>query len=211
MRIVAVEAFDPDRVATRQRLFSDEIDTDEWIMFHGTSGFNAERIERDGFISLPGTSLYEQMQRVAAVFKNMNWCGESGGGYSVLKAFSLDHDFSERGRSPLFFAETSVRALLYASRNFAGGEKLRALRISFDDLESYLRDQNVRERHEAWMQRNFHALTMLNAAQFMLDEARPSRSIWIGCKAQWLNWRMCANSPTMPIDAMITVLFMRSR
>ena len=35
----------------------------------------------------------------------------------------------------VFFSETSLRALLYATHDFSGGEKLRALRIAFRDLE----------------------------------------------------------------------------
>jgi hypothetical protein len=46
---IAAHRFEADRIAALGRLFSEEIDTDPWIMFHGTSGFNAKSVERDGF------------------------------------------------------------------------------------------------------------------------------------------------------------------
>ena len=33
------------------RIFSDEIETDDWVLFHGTSGYNTNRIEGEGFTS----------------------------------------------------------------------------------------------------------------------------------------------------------------
>lgn len=82
----------------------------------------------------------------------MAWLGEDHGGYMVLKAYSLGHDMRDSKRSIVFFAETGNRAILYASRNFAGGEKLRALRKCFADLQNYLDDAGLRERHWSGMQ-----------------------------------------------------------
>ncbi|KYK43424.1 hypothetical protein A1D31_18575 [Bradyrhizobium liaoningense] len=67
----------------------------------------------------------------------------------------------------------SHRALLYATRDFAGGEKLRSLRIAFADLESYLREPAIRERHETRMLANFHTLIGMNAHPSMIEAARP--------------------------------------
>jgi hypothetical protein len=169
---VIVQKFDPDRVSTRHRLFSDEIDSDPWVMFHGTSGFNAGSIERNGFAFRAELISRHQIQRVANVYERMKWAGENGGGYSILKPFSLNHDFGSEG-GLLFFAETSLRALLYATRDFSGGEKLRALRIAFRDLDSYLSEEDVRRRHQEWMRENFRRLNSLNAHPSMIDAARP--------------------------------------
>jgi hypothetical protein len=91
----------------------------------------------------------------------------------VLKPFSLDHDFLDSGRGLLFFAESSLRALLYATRDFSGGEKLRALRIAFRDLDSYLAKSEVREWHEERMSKNFCTLTHLNTHPSEIEAARP--------------------------------------
>ncbi len=110
---IIVQKFDQDRVSNLRRLFADEIDSDPWIMFHGTSGYNAESIERGGFVFRPDIISQEQIQRVTSIYERMKWVGESGGGYPVLKPFSLDYGFLRGGL--LFFAETSLRALLYLS------------------------------------------------------------------------------------------------
>jgi hypothetical protein len=167
---IIVQKFDQDRVSNLYRLFSDEIDSDEWIMFHGTSGYNAESIERDGFTFRSDRISREQIQRVTNIYERMKWFGESSGGYTVLKPFSLDHDFLRGERSLLFFAETSLRALLHATRDFSGGEKLRALRIAFGDLGSYLRQEDVRRRHQERMHENFRRYKSLNA---QIDSAQP--------------------------------------
>lgn len=183
---ISVQVFDPNRIATDVQLFCSEIDHDPWVMFHGTSGFNADAIEREGFRPQLNMVSREELQRVASVYEAMKWAGESWGGLPVLKPFSLDHDL----RDPtglLFFAETSLRALLYATLDFAGGEKLRALRFAFADLDSYLREPAVRERHETKMLANFRSLIGMNAHPSMIETARP-----VKVDLDWLRAQMDA-------------------
>jgi hypothetical protein len=165
--------FDSNRVADSGNIFPDEIEGDLWTMFHGSSQFNAESIERDGFSFSHDVVSRDQVQRVTAIFEKMKWAGENSAGYSVLKPFSEDYDFGHDERSLLFFAETSFRALLYATRDFAGGEKLRALRYALLDLKSYLHDSQVREKHQNTMEASFRRLTYLNAHPSTLEEKRP--------------------------------------
>jgi len=163
-----------ESVETRRRFFTDGLDEDEWVVFHGTSGFNAESIERDGFDSVSGKALLAEILRVMTVFKKMRWLGQDGGGYPVLKAFSYGYDFHASGRSPLFFAETSMRALLYSTRDFAGGEKLRAIRRAMHDLEAYLNDSALRQQHLDLMQAEFDCLSANNASEADLELKRPA-------------------------------------
>lgn len=148
MTIPAYE-LDPERVERDRRLFPDEIELDDWIMFHGTSAYNAEAIEREGFDAARGAVSAAEIERVTRLYEAMKWHGADGGGYAVLKPFSLMHDFNDSERSILYFAETSMRALLYARRDFAGGEKLRALRRAIADLDAYLADPDLREQHRS--------------------------------------------------------------
>jgi hypothetical protein len=164
---------DSDRVKGHHQLFADGIDEDAWVIFHGTSGFNCESIERDGFDSTHGVISAAQIRRVAAVFERMKWFGDDRGGYPVLKPFSLDHDFQGSDKSRLFFAETSMKALLYATREFSGGEKLRALRRAFNDLETYLNDPRLREQHRDFQKAQFNQLSALNASRATLEAVRP--------------------------------------
>ncbi|MGV1834681.1 hypothetical protein ACQZ6C_07960 [Rhizobium rhizogenes] len=171
---VIIHQFDPDQVSARG-LFPDEIEKDPWVMFHGTSGFNAEAIERNGFAFQAGRDLPSPMdiQTLCDVYKAMKWVGNRTGGFAVLEPFSLQHDFLDDGKGLTFFGETSQWALLYATRDFAGGEKLRAIRIALQDLDLYLNLPDVREYHSEQMRRQFDALSKLNAHPIHLDKARP--------------------------------------
>jgi hypothetical protein len=167
--------FDYERVSTLGQLFSDEVEADPWVMFHGTSGYNARSIETNGFCPHPDTILKEAIQRIVEVFKAMKWSGEHGGGYAVLKPFSLDYDLKVSDGSPLFFAETGLRGLLYGCRDFAGGEKLRAVRNAIDDLERYLTDKDVRAQHEELLRLQYRRLVQLNAHPTELEAVRTAQ------------------------------------
>ena len=165
---------DPERVETQRRLFGDGIEEDEWAMFHGTSGCNAESIESNGFDPVRAKVSLGEILRVMAVFKKMRWMGEDLGGYGVLKAYSFGHDFTGSGKSMLFFAETSMRGLLYATRDFSGGEKSRALRRAFNDLEFYLHDPDPRQRHWSLLKAEYNYLSENNASPASIDAVRPA-------------------------------------
>jgi hypothetical protein len=109
---ITAQKFDFDRIATLTRLFSDDIDTDPWVMFHGTSGFNAEAIEREGLTFQRGFVTQDHIKRVTHIYEVMKWSGESGGGYPVLKPFSLDHDFVDDGKGLLFFCRNQSESTI---------------------------------------------------------------------------------------------------
>ncbi|MDX0488814.1 hypothetical protein GOC53_00765 [Sinorhizobium medicae] len=170
---ISILDFDPNRVSTSGSVFPDEIEADPWIMFHGSSQYNSESIERDGFGFNGNVVSRDEVERVVAVFEKMKWVGENTAGYPALKPFCAEYDFRLGERSLLFFAETSLRALLYATPDFAGGEKLRALRYALRDLNSYLHNAQLREKHQISMEASFRSLTFLNAHPSMLEEKRP--------------------------------------
>lgn len=144
--------FDRVRLEEDLRLFSDEIESDPWIMYHGTSGFNAESIECEGFQWSDKKGLRKEIEGIVNIFEKMRWCGLDRSSLAVLKPFSLQHDFAGTDASPIYFAETSKRALMYATRDFAGGEKLRAIRRSLDHLQQYLHSPDIRKEHRDLMQ-----------------------------------------------------------
>lgn len=165
--------FDEHRARHVGRLFSDQIEVDDWVMFHGTSDFNADSIERDGF--LPGCIGVSRsdIYQVVKVFDELKWGGRDQGGLAILKPYSLDYDL-KAGTSPVFFAECSMRALTHAARDFAGGEKLRALRKAIADLELYLADATLRDEHKHSKMNEFALLSELDAHPSVLESARPA-------------------------------------
>ena len=108
---------------------------------------SSRSIEEDGLVGAgPGLTRAE-LESVVSIFDQMCWTGESGGGYPVLMPWSVGFDFNDERSRKVFLAESSFRAALYASADFAGGEAMRAVRHCFVDLNRYIEDEDVRERH----------------------------------------------------------------
>lgn len=168
-----VSEFDIVRFESSRRLFPDAIESDPWVIYHGTSGYNAESIEGIGLDAGNLVVSREKIRRVTAIYEKIKWFGNHGGGYACLKPFSLDHDFDGSDKSLIFLAETSLCALLYATREFAGGEKLRALRHAFRDLDLYLSNPQVREEHMREMEVNYRCLQKGNANLKLLEDQFP--------------------------------------
>ena len=139
--------FDRESALEKGEAFPDEVCDDPWVVYHGTSSVSEEEIDLCGFHWRPAVATRSEVGHVVSMFDRMSWAGRSGGGYVVLRPFSLDYDFAGGDQKSIFFAECSNRALLYATRGFAGGETARALRFAFTDLEEYLKSPDLRHSH----------------------------------------------------------------
>lgn len=118
---------------------------DEWVLYHGTSNLCENDIETTGFQSRQDSLIsLEVVQRVLACFSRLNWYGNDQGGYVVLKSYTALHDYSYKSGKPIFLGLSCRWSLLYATRDFAGGEGCRGLRKALHDLHTYLADEDVR-------------------------------------------------------------------
>ncbi|WP_252259817.1 hypothetical protein [Erythrobacter aurantius] len=126
-------------------LFSADIETDDWVLFHGTSSSGAAAIEKHGLHPHAGAATKETVDRVLAVVSAIDWISPAA---SSLMSYSQGFDLAHGG-SPLFLAESSLRAARYASDDFAGGEKLSRIRKTIDDLARFLEDEDLRDQHYA--------------------------------------------------------------
>jgi len=186
--VISTYEFDPHRLDDLGHLFPYDIEYDPWIMFHGTSAYNSAKIEREGFDYHVASSVTRaQCTKVVAIFEAMRWLGDDPGGHAILKPFSLDHDLKDDHLPPVFFSETSSRSLLYATHDFAGGEKLRAIRKCFEDLDKYVADSVFRTEHQRKMHANFQSLVALNAHPSMLEQFKP-----VSVSLNWLNQELDA-------------------
>ena len=155
--------FDPEAVLNTGLLFPDDISNDTWIYYHGTSSIFENAIETNGFKRSQSEFLCDREVRgVVSIFEKMQWCGSDLGGFAVLKPFSLNFDLKD-GSSPIFFGESGYRALLYATSDFAGGEKARALRKSIKDLEYYITSKAIRDEHIADLENEYNELARCGA------------------------------------------------
>jgi hypothetical protein len=126
-------------------LFPQAIECDPWIMYHGTSGQYSHSIESCGIRVSPEALTKSDIMRLTSIFEWMEWKSVA---YSTLKPFSELYDLGSDGPGKLFFSECSTWALRYATREYAGGEKLRAVRNAIDELDAYLKEPKVRAEHE---------------------------------------------------------------
>jgi hypothetical protein len=153
---VKVYTYDPSQVVAQKCPFQNDFATDGWVAYHGTCSIAEASIERNGFAWKDDTYSLADIEAVANVFRQLSWEGESGDGFAVLASFSTS-DFRHlpgSNRKPIFFSATSKRSLLYASREWAGGETARALRLAFRDLHDFLTSHVFRREMlwQAWQQ-----------------------------------------------------------
>ena len=134
--------FDEERAERTGHIFPDIIEEDEWILYHGSSSAAETAIEASGLRWTPRLYTKDDIQGLCNVFRELRWAGFSQGGYPILAPFSLGHDFADRDQKPIFLAETSYRAALYASEEWAGGETARAARLALSDLYLLANDSN---------------------------------------------------------------------
>ena len=116
-------------------VFTKEIDSDPYLLFHGTSMSYFESICENGLDS-SYNSLFSKntVLEIVNFFDKIGWTGYSAKGYPVLKPFSLDFDYANRSKKPIFLGELPHRSLLFATNDFYGGETCRALKACLEDL-----------------------------------------------------------------------------
>lgn len=149
----SIRTFGIDELQSCETLFPPEVDRDPWVQYHATSSISEQQIDAEGLLWSASTCSASEVLEVVRVYRSMNWCGLHSGGYVVLDSFTAAGDFQGRETKPIYFREYSLRSLIYAKRDFAGGESARAVRYALRDLERYLSEQSIREEHYAYQHR----------------------------------------------------------
>jgi len=126
-------------------LFSQEIEANPWVGYHATSSCCEEGIERFGLAGSLHVSS-EQVYGLRRIFESMNWQGIHQGGYGVLMAFSSVRSIGVQ-TPPIYLGSFPKRCLLYATRDFVGGESFRAVGYAVEDLERFMQDAQLRQEH----------------------------------------------------------------
>lgn len=129
-----------EQVEARDALFPPEIEDDGWILYHATTSIAELDVDRNGLRRSHSTFDCDVL-KVVNIFRAMNWAGLSNAGYPVLRGFSF-----HRGDA-LYFREFSTRSLVYAERDFVGGESARGLHYALADLKDYLERAEIRKAH----------------------------------------------------------------
>ena len=112
-------------------LFPLSINNNPMVLYHGASSVGAESIENQGLRSRLETVRQADVDQVVNLYKSVRWSGLHTGGLAVLACFSA---FDAAQGLPVYLAESENRALLFATADFACGERARAVFYSVGDL-----------------------------------------------------------------------------
>lgn len=131
--------------------FEKQYFSDPWAAYHGTSSINEHSIEEQGLQWSNLKYSRSDIALVTSLFEKLCWFGAKSDGLTVLLTYTqYDFDYSEsKNTKPVYFAESSMRALRYAQHSWAGGETARALRIAFEELGRYRDDDEFRRNQIA--------------------------------------------------------------
>jgi hypothetical protein len=130
-----------------------EVQTDQWLLFHGSSNIYEDSISKNGLRPEQSQFEIEDLQKVESLYERLHWSGTHMGGFGVLKPYSIMHDYGHQKGKPLYLAESAQRASLYSTKDFAGGEICRALHYCLVDLSKYINEEYVREEHAIQLER----------------------------------------------------------
>ncbi len=134
--------FDEELISSGFQLFPKEITGNGNILYHGTSSYFEKQIEKDGLKWSDKVYTKKDIQEICTIFqsiyKDIYQKISLIGSYHILQPYSLEDDFKDNDVKPIYFAETSYRAMMYAMPNYAGGETIKGIRNSFQDLMKYV-------------------------------------------------------------------------
>jgi hypothetical protein len=177
-----------DQLKTRRTVFSDDIETNTWILYHATNSQVEAAIDSSGFGRRSSVVAKEHITQLLDIYERLNWFGISGG-FSTLKGFTEGRSRIETPQT--WFRETSMRSLTYAHRSFAGGECLMSFKRAFEDLLEFAKSATMRQEHLDFQMYNCAELMRLGAARppvirvnvdSMLPALSPLQNVYEACQ-----------------------------
>src|SRR4051794_35719220 len=93
--------------------FGGDYADDLWVGYHGTSNHAEKEIDSRGFMWREDSYSKAEIESILEIFDHLHWAGSDTAGFTVLASFAKgDFTWSACGnQKPVFFAETSYRAL----------------------------------------------------------------------------------------------------
>lgn len=104
-----------------ERIFSEELKANPWVLFHGTSSMNAAVIEEDGLRWTDALYTPSDLLRMLDICKSMNWEGIDWDAYSTLKELSLPRLNIDQ-TPPVYLNANPWKAASFSAHRIAGGE-----------------------------------------------------------------------------------------
>src|SRR3979411_3147298 len=88
----------------------------------------------------------KEIANLVSIYRSINWYGRRAGGFAVLSTFTWYRTIGLSVR-PIYLSDNPERCLLYSTKDFAGGETARAIRLAVEDLFDYAENEELRQEH----------------------------------------------------------------
>lgn len=118
-----------------------EIERNQNIVYHGTSGIHEAKIDAEGFCWSDRILTRQDFRQVVETFRTLRWEFTL---LPVLSSWSLENGFTADGQKGICFEVCSNKAAYYATRKNAGGESFYAVRECLNALDKYFNDRDYR-------------------------------------------------------------------
>jgi hypothetical protein len=183
MALIPCYEFSEEQLQNCDALFPADVEDDLWIFYHATSSTLEDQIDSEGLGWRPRIYSKQDLEAIDEVYSTMKWDGIDFAGIPIIRLCSLRYDFGNSDLKPMYFRESSIRSLIYATSDWAGGESARAIRRAMHDLNIYLDDETVRQAHTCDLRMTIStkvAPVNLNWLAERIDELTP---LWRRCEA----------------------------
>jgi len=129
------------------------------VLYHGTSCHSESGIENNGLEWNPNYNIPRNIIDSINDFHNrFNILDWTGGGRNVLATFSRSAFGVDNKSAPICLTNIPERAILYASKDYSGGETVRALRNIYYNLREYIRKPSTRKKYIEYPNHNIDEL-----------------------------------------------------
>jgi len=142
-----MKLFEPvmQNVVNRKCPFDGYFQSEQGVLYHGTSNLSESQIETDGFGFSSNLVSKEDIFNICRVFKRLYFAGE-GEGYGVLASYSWNRfEANDRDFLPTHFS-TCSDVYRYTLPDVAGGETIAAVIDSKRELNLFIDDSDARQK-----------------------------------------------------------------
>jgi hypothetical protein len=175
--------------------FPNEISSDPWILYHGTSSTYEQFIDTNGIDVNDAVITKSEIEAIVSIYDELIWAGTTGRSLLALKSYSLSANYGANKTKPVFLSESPRHSALFATKDFAGGETVRGAHASIMDLELYLESDEVKSAHHEIVRRELrddpfsrYGRARLDGTAWLRTRVASLESIKLKCEAAIAGW-----------------------
>jgi hypothetical protein len=124
------------------RIFPEDIRSNPWVLFHGTSACSEEQVDSSGLDTAHLPVSLQELRGVVGVFKSMNW--RESNALRQLCSWSFPRGVDGPESRHVYLSSGPELAACYCGRSSAGGEAAEMVRGCFRELRKFLRSEEIK-------------------------------------------------------------------